>query len=114
MRICGVTPLPVFLVQSLILIDLVLVQLPHSVYIDSESLETSLRSRSHFNLLELVSPPIQEIAQSSLYYHHQSLANKLRASVNLGRIKRNIFVFSCRVCCHLEYTMTGRKLCTAK
>lgn len=93
---------------------LALVQLPHSVYIDFESLETSLRSRSHLNLLELVSPPIQEIAQSSLYYHHQCLASKLRVSVSLGGIKGNIFTFICRVCCHLEYAMTWRKPYTAK
>lgn len=65
MRICDVTPLSVFLVQSLILVGLVLPQHPHSVYIDFQSLEISL-SRSYLNQLELTSSPIQEIAQSSI------------------------------------------------
>lgn len=61
-RICGVTPLPVFLAWFLIQIGLVLAHLPQSDYTDFQFLEISL-SRSHLNLLELVSPPMQEIAQ---------------------------------------------------
>lgn len=77
---------------------LVLAQLLRSAISDFPSLETCLRSRSLLNLLQLVSPAIQEVSQSSVCCR-QSLANhKLRASVKLWTgVKGSRFMFGFRV-----------------